>query len=75
MHLEYIYKEIWLNRRVKAQADLVRGYIEFQTMKAEQKIFFQFQFIVPSEAISVSSCVQSLLWKPNSPKHVNLFDI
>ena len=45
MHLEYIYKEIWLNRRVKAQADLVRGYIEFQTMKAEQKSGFNFNLL------------------------------
>ena len=30
-HLEYIYKEIWFNKRVKAQTDLVRGYTVFQT--------------------------------------------
>ena len=47
MHLEYIYKEIWLNSRVKAQADLVRGYIEFQTMKAEKKSGFNFNLLSP----------------------------
>lgn len=32
---------------VKAQADLVKGYIEFQTMKAEQKSGFNFNLLSP----------------------------
>lgn len=65
---EYIYKEIWFNERVKsANRFSKRVYWISNKMKGGAKIWIHFQFITPSETISVSSGVQSQVfgnWAP-----------